>query len=86
MYDNIFQKDTPSLSKVQVLVKLICTEDNAITNKVVRGTNKQNQVLEESFETTKPFHQELEDYLQQKRNRYSYFMREEINNIQRTRR
>lgn len=57
-----FQKDTPSLSKVQVLVKLICTEDNAITNKVVRGTNKQNQVLEESFETTKPFHQELEDY------------------------
>lgn len=60
------QKDTPSLCKVQVLVKLICTEDNTITNKVVRGTNKQNQVLEESFETTKPFHQELEDYFNAK--------------------
>ena len=56
------QKDIPSLNKVQVLIKLICTEDTTITNKVVRGTNKQNQVLEESFETTKPFHQEIEDY------------------------
>ena len=56
------QRDIPSLNKVQVLVKLICTEDNTITNKVVRGTNRQNQVLEESFETTKPFHQKLEDY------------------------
>lgn len=56
------QKESPSLNKVQVLVKLICTEDGNITNKVVRGTNKQNQVLEESFETTKPFHQNIEDF------------------------
>lgn len=56
------QRDAFSLKKVQVLVKLICTEDSIITNKVVRGTNKQNQVLEESFETTKSFHQDLEDY------------------------
>ena len=60
------QKGMQALRKVQVLVKLICTEDNTITNKVVRGTNKQNQVLEESFETTKPFHQELEDYFNAK--------------------
>lgn len=60
------QRSNPSLKKVQVLVKLICTEDSSITNKIVRGTNKQNQVLEESFETTKPFHQMLEDYFEAK--------------------
>lgn len=56
------QKDFESIKRVQVLVKLICTDDVQINNKVVRGTNKQNQVLEESFETTKAFHQELEDF------------------------
>ena len=56
------QKGSKTIDRVQVLVKLICTEDVCITNKVVRGTNKQNQVLEESFEATKTFHQELEDY------------------------
>ena len=62
------QKSNPSISSVQVLVKLICTEDNTIINKIVRGTNKQNQVLEESFETTKPFHQDIEDYFEAKNN------------------
>ena len=43
------QRNNDSLQNVQVLVKLICTDDNSITTKIVRGTNKQNQVLEESF-------------------------------------
>ena len=60
------QRDNESLNKVQVLVKLICTEDNSITNKIVRGTNKQNQVLEENFEATKPFHQMLEKFFEAK--------------------
>ncbi len=60
-------RNCESVEKVQVLIKLICTEEFDITNKIVRGTNKQNQVLEESFETTKPFHQELEDYFVAKR-------------------
>lgn len=60
-------RDCDSITKVQVLIKLICTEEFKITNKIVRGTNKQNQVLEESFETTKPFHQDLEDYFIAKR-------------------
>lgn len=51
-------KDTPNVNKVQILVKLISTEDLAVSNKIVRGTNKQNQVLEEAFEATLPFHQE----------------------------
>lgn len=60
------QRDNKSLKKVQVLVKLICTEDGSIINQIVRGTNKQNQVLEESFETTKPFHQKIEDFFEAK--------------------
>lgn len=60
-------RNSGSISRVQVLIKLICTEEFKITNKIVRGTNKQNQVLEESFETTKPFHQGLEDYFIAKR-------------------
>ncbi|MBQ7149453.1 MAG: AIPR family protein [Prevotella sp.] len=56
-----------SVDKVNVLIKLICTEDINVTNKIVRGTNKQNQVLDESFETTKRFHQELEEYFIAKR-------------------
>lgn len=60
------QRANNSLQNVQVLVKLICTDDNSITTKIVRGTNRQNQVLEESFETTKPFHQKIEDYFEAK--------------------
>lgn len=52
----------PGFDKVQLVVRIICTEEVEITNKVVRGTNKQNQVLDEAFEATKPYHQNLELY------------------------
>ena len=52
------QKDNINIGKIKLLVKLICTDDSKITNQIVRGTNKQNQVLEESFESTLPFHQD----------------------------
>lgn len=51
-------KDHTNISKVQLLVRLISTENLSISNKIVRGTNKQNQVLDEAFEATLPFHQE----------------------------
>lgn len=66
-------KENETLSKIQVLIKLICTEDISITNKIVRGTNKQNQVLEEAFETTKPFHQDLEDYFLAKQKDFTLY-------------
>lgn len=50
------------ISKVPINIKVIWTQDINITNDVVRGTNRQSQVLEESFETTKPFHQRLEEF------------------------
>lgn len=51
-------KNSPNINKVQLLVRLISTENLTISNSIVRGTNKQNQVLEEAFEATLPFHQE----------------------------
>jgi hypothetical protein len=50
------------ISKVPINIKVIWTQDINITNDVVRGTNRQSQVLEESFETTRPFHQRLEEF------------------------
>jgi hypothetical protein len=52
-------KNSSNINKVQLLVRLISTENLSISNKIVRGTNKQNQVLEEAFEATLPFHQEI---------------------------
>lgn len=56
-------RDHPNVAKLQLLVRVICTEDRSVSNRIVRGTNRQNQVLEEAFEATLPFHQEaLEPY------------------------
>jgi len=51
-------RNNANIGKVQLLVRLISTEHLGITNRIVRGTNKQNQVLDEAFEATLPFHQE----------------------------
>lgn len=48
----------PNINRLQLLVRVICTENRSVSNRIVRGTNRQNQVLEEAFETTLPFHQE----------------------------
>ncbi len=52
-------KDNPNIEKLQILIRLISTDNYDVTNKIVRGTNKQNQVLDEAFEATRPFHQEV---------------------------
>ncbi len=51
-------KGHENINKTQLLIRLISTENLRISNKIVRGTNKQNQVLDEAFEATLPFHQE----------------------------
>lgn len=50
-------REHENINKIQLLVRLISTESPWVSNKIVYGTNKQNQVLEEAFEATKPFHQ-----------------------------
>lgn len=52
-----------NINRIQLLVRIICTESRSVANRIVRGNNRQNQVLEEAFEATLPFHQEtLEPY------------------------
>jgi hypothetical protein len=53
--------------------KLISTENDEITNQIVRSTNRQNIVYEEAFEVTKPFHKELEEYINTVSTKYEQF-------------
>ncbi len=62
-----------ALKKVPLVIKVISTQNNEITNQIVRGTNRQNIVLDEAFETTKPFHKELEDFINALSPEYSRF-------------
>lgn len=50
-------------SKVPLIIKVISTTDIEITNQIVRGTNRQNIVLDEAFEATKKFHKDLEEFI-----------------------
>jgi hypothetical protein len=59
----IFNNTDETLSRVPIIIKLISTENQEITSQIVKGTNNQNVVPAEAFETTKPFHQDLEDFI-----------------------
>lgn len=52
-------RDEKNIDRVQIIIRLISTENLSIANNIVRGTNKQNQVLDEAFEATLPFHQDI---------------------------
>lgn len=52
-------RDQKNIDRIQIIVRLISTENLNIANNIVRGTNKQNQVLDEAFEATLPFHQDV---------------------------
>ena len=41
-------------------MKIIETIDETVTQGIVRGTNRQNIVYEEAFETIRQFHRDLE--------------------------
>lgn len=50
------------LSKVTFLAKIIATEKDEVTSAIIRGTNSQNVVYNEAFETTRDFHKNLEEF------------------------
>lgn len=50
------------ISQVPLSVKFISTKDQEISNDIVRGTNRQNIVMDEAFEATKKFHKDLEEF------------------------
>jgi hypothetical protein len=66
-------KNKVDLSTVPLIIKLISTENDEITNQIVRSTNRQNIVYEEAFEVTKPFHKELEEYINTVSTKYEQF-------------
>lgn len=49
------------ISKVVISGKVISTKSSEVTNKIVRGTNRQNIVYDEAFECTREFHKQLEE-------------------------
>lgn len=51
-----------NLSSIKVVLKIISTSDESIINQVVRGTNRQNIVQDEAFETIREFHKNLENF------------------------
>lgn len=51
-----------NIANVPISIKFISTTKEDIVNDIVRGTNRQNIVLEEAFETTKKFHKDLEEF------------------------
>ncbi|MDD2982082.1 MAG: AIPR family protein [Crocinitomicaceae bacterium] len=55
-------KKSLDLTRVPISVRLISTTNQEIVNDIVRGTNRQNIVLEEAFESTKKFHKDLEEF------------------------
>ena len=52
------------LSKISLIVKLISTDNNNVTNAIVKGTNRQNVVYNEAFEITRQFHKDLEEFVE----------------------
>ena len=51
------------ISKVTLLAKVIATQKDELTTSVIRGTNSQNVVYNEAFETTRDFHKHLEEFI-----------------------
>lgn len=60
-----------NIDTVPVSIKFISTTDEDIVNDIVRGTNRQNIVFEEAFETTKKFHKDLEELFKALSNDYA---------------
>lgn len=45
-----------------IVLKIIETIDEEVTNNIIRATNRQTEVKDEAFESLKPFHKDLEEF------------------------
>lgn len=65
-------KSNPDEAKnIALVLKVISTGNDIIANEIVRGTNRQTLVPEEAFEGIKPFHKELEEFINAYQNDFS---------------
>jgi hypothetical protein len=58
----IFNNKDALTDKMFVPFKLIVTNNTEVINQIIRATNRQTQVYVEAFESTKPFHKQLEEF------------------------
>lgn len=49
-------------STVHIPLKLIVTDDEDVTNEIIKATNSQTEVKNEAFEILRPFHKKLEEF------------------------
>ena len=56
-------KNNIDIDNITLIIKLISTTDSGVINAVVKGTNRQNVVYDESFEITRDFHKGLEEFI-----------------------
>lgn len=56
-------KQKIDLAKISIVVKIISTNNNDLSNEIVKGTNRQNIVMEEAFECTRQFHKNFEQFV-----------------------
>ena len=50
------------LSDAYAIIKVIASDDSNIVNSIIKGTNRQNIVYDETFEVTRDFHKLLETF------------------------
>jgi cold shock CspA family protein len=48
--------------KVYIPLKLIVTDNDDVTNEIIKATNSQTEVKNEAFEILRPFHKKLEEF------------------------
>jgi len=58
----LFENKTLISEDTHIIVKIIETDDQEVTNQIIRATNRQTEVKDEAFESIKPFHRDLQDY------------------------
>ena len=56
-------KQNINISNITLVIKIISTNNNELSNDIVRGTNRQNIVMEEAFEGTRQFHKNFEQFV-----------------------
>lgn len=51
---------------IQIPIKIICTDDDEVTARIIISSNQQNEVNEEMFWSLKPIHKDLEIFMSSK--------------------
>lgn len=58
----LFENRDSLLENPHIILKIIETTDQEITNKIIRATNRQTEVKDEAFESLRSFHKNLQEY------------------------